>query len=181
MIPLGYMAKVLPPTPPEWMKAPNVVDVFSVSSCVNHDFADYTADWKHNGFWFFDSPDLIREVARAHDVDLETAKLFYYEAERVELHGGQWREFQPEKSVETNVVVPRHKQLEGFDVVTFSMGNAPQCSPLSCNSLAQNIPTNAHCLFATSEEASMRLESGAFQNSEPGPYRIYAIFSVDWP
>jgi hypothetical protein len=77
MIPLGYMAKVIPKTRPEWMNAPNVVDVFSVSGCVNDEFADYIPDWKHNGYWFFDSPDLIREVAAAHNVGLESARLFY--------------------------------------------------------------------------------------------------------
>jgi hypothetical protein len=181
MIPLGYNAKTLPLTRPESMDAPNVVDVFSVSSCVNNDFFDYIPDWKHNGYWFFDSPDIIRDVATAHHVTLGNTKLFYYEAQPIELHNGQWRSFESEKSMETRVVVPTSKQLEGFDVVTFSMGNDPECSPLSCNCLAMELPTNSHCLFATSEEAAMFLESGAFDNSEPGPYRIYAVFSVDWP
>ena len=181
MIPLGYMAKVLPSGRHEWLDAPRVVDVFSVSNCVNDDFAEYIPDWKHNGFWLFDSPELIREVAVAHQVGLETARLFYYEAEPLELHDGQWRHFEPEKSLETRVVVPTYKQLEGFDVVSFQMRNAPEHSPLSCNGLAKDIPTNAHCLFATSEEAAAALNSGAFKDCEPGPYRIYAVFSVDWP
>ncbi|HEX9201861.1 MAG TPA: hypothetical protein VF865_20055 [Acidobacteriaceae bacterium] len=32
----------------------------------------------------------------------------------------------------------------------------------------------AHCLFATFEEAETK-------NSEPGPYRIFAVYSVGWP
>ena len=45
---------------------PRVVDVFSVSACINSNFAEYIADWKHNGYRLFDSPELIREVAAAH-------------------------------------------------------------------------------------------------------------------
>jgi hypothetical protein len=57
-------------------------------------------------------------------------------------------------------------------------------SPLSCNSLAKDLSTNAHCLFTTAEEAAMHLENGDFEESEPGPYRIYAStqsISVNWP
>jgi hypothetical protein len=180
MIPLGYMAKMIPSEQPKWLNATKVVDVFSVCSCVNEDFADYISDWKHNGYWLFDSPDVIREVASAHLIELQGTKLFYYEADPLELHNGQWRDFSPEESIRTRVIEPGDKRLEGFDVVSFRMGNAPEHSPLSCNGLAKDLPTNAHCLFATREEARMRLESGAFDGSEPGPYRIYAVFSVDW-
>jgi hypothetical protein len=62
MIPIGYMAKRIQ-LRPEWLKAPQVVDVYSVSDCVNTNFADYVPFWKHNGFWVFDSPQAIREIA----------------------------------------------------------------------------------------------------------------------
>ena len=87
-------------------------------------------------------------------------------------------------------ICPLHTRLEaqrllvrcwGVDVVTFSGGNAPECSPLSCNSLAKHLSTNEHCLFTTAEEAAMHFENGAFKNSEPGPYRTYAVYSVKWP
>jgi hypothetical protein len=31
------------------------------------------------------------------------------------------------------------------------------------------------------EEAEAALNGGAFENCEPGPYRIMAVYSVDWP
>jgi hypothetical protein len=74
-----------------------------------------------------------------------------------------------------------NRRLEGFDVVTFWAGNAPECSPLSCNSLAEKLPTNTHCLLASFEEARMRLEDGTLLSGEAGPYRIFAVYSVDWP
>jgi hypothetical protein len=112
---------------------------------------------------------------------MEGTSLFYYELFELEFDGRGWRAFLPEQSFVTNVSVPLQKQLEGFDVVTFWARNAPECSPLSCNSLAGEIPTNVHCLMNSFEEAEAALNGGAFENCEPGPYRIMAVYSVDWP
>ena len=179
MIPLGYMAKRMARRP-DWIKAGNVTDIYSVSNCISEAFADYVKFWKHNGFWFFDSPDTIKSVAEQNSVSLDGTKLFYYEAYELEFDGENWSPFKPEASIPTEVVPPSHKDLEGFDVVTFRAGTTPECSPLSCNSLAETVPTNEHCLFASFEEAATALKNGTFQDSEPGPYRIYSVNSVDW-
>lgn len=71
--------------------------------------------------------------------------------------------------------------LEGYDVVTFVAQTAPECSPLSCNSLASEIETNSRCLLQSVEQAQELLENGTFDDSEPGPYRIFAVYSVAWP
>ncbi|GHT15097.1 hypothetical protein FACS1894170_12570 [Planctomycetales bacterium] len=55
-------------------------DVYSVSSCISDDFMDYIDYWKHNGYWFFDSPKIIDELAQLEDIDLSGNTLFYYEA-----------------------------------------------------------------------------------------------------
>jgi hypothetical protein len=46
---------------PHWLKATDVDDLYSVSSCFSEDFTDYINYWKHNGYWFFDSPEIIKE------------------------------------------------------------------------------------------------------------------------
>jgi hypothetical protein len=180
MIPLGYMAKCTARRP-DSIKAGVVIDIYSVSNCISEDFADYVKFWKHNGFWFFDSPDAIRTVAERNAISLDGTRLFYYEAYELEFNGEEWRPFKPETSIPTKVVPPSSKHLEGFDVVTFMAGTSPECSPLSCNSLAETVPTNEHCLFVSFEEAKAALKTGVFKDSEPGPYRIYAVNSVDWP
>jgi hypothetical protein len=160
-----------------------VVDVYSVSSCVNEDFTDYIDCWKHNGFWLFDSQEMIWEVAGAKAVSLEDAKLFYYEAYEMELDENRmsWAAFGPDPGMETNVSVPEKKRLEGFDLVTFSVRSAPECSPLSCNGVAKDVPTNEHCLVRTFDEAKAALEARKFDGAEPGPYRIFTVYSVEWP
>ena len=89
-----------------------------------------------------------------------------------------WLEFEPDPSLRVNVVTPTSKTLEGFDVVTYEQGTSPECSPLSCNSCAECISTNEHCLFRTFDEAKRAIEDGVFRDCEPGPYRIVAVFSV---
>lgn len=180
MIPAGYMAKYVH-TRPHWLDAPHVIDIYSVSNCQSEDFADYIPYWKHNGFWFFDSPEIIRIVARENSIQLEGTSLFYYEAYEMEFDGHSWQSFSPEASFPTNVRLPPRKHLEGFDVVNFTARTSPECSGLSCSGLARDLPTNAHCLFASFEEAEMQVSRGAFNESEPGPYRILSVSSLDWP
>jgi hypothetical protein len=147
---------------------------------MSENFADYVEHWKHNGYWLFNSPQVIREVAKEESVQLEETSLFYYEAHEMEFDDGRWTPWSPEPSFLTNVMPPPKKQLEGFDVVTFYAKSTPECSPLSCNGLAEELRTNTHCLFDSFGEAEAGLNNGAFKNSEPGPYRIFSVYSVDW-
>jgi len=165
---------------PDWLKAEAVLDVYSISNCISDAFADYINYWKHNGYWLFDTPAIIEEIAKSEGVDMSGTTLFYYEVYEYEfdekLNG--WSAFTPEPSFETNVSLPTDKHLEGFDVATFYVHTNPECSPLSCNSLATDITVNEHCLFNTFEDAKRAIELGQFRNSEPGPYRIFAVYTV---
>jgi len=180
MRPIGYMYKRVAATP-QWLNAPRVADVYALSGCVSENFTDYINFWRHNGYWLFDSPSTIRALAEEHSISLEGMKLFYYEAHELQYDDAsdKWVSFEPEPSFETNVQPPPASSLEGFDVTTFYAGTSPECSPLSCNSLAADISTNAHCLFPTFEGAVRALEEGRFKNTEPGPYRIIGVYSVD--
>ena len=180
MIPAGYMAKRVSKKP-DSLKAEQVLDIYSVSSCVSENFADHIKFWKHNGYWLFDSPEIIWSVARENSIDLEGTSLFYYEVHESEFDGETWRPYEIESSFQTHVVAPGRKKLEGFDVVTFFAGSSPECSPLSCNGLAEEVRTNEHCLFTSFEEAKTSLGKGIYKDSEPGPYRIFAVYAVDWP
>lgn len=182
MIPVGYMAKHVAGRP-DWLKANRVADIYSVSNCMSNEFADYIDYWKHNGFWFFDSPEVIREIAKENSLDLTNTSLFYYEVHELEYDEKErsWKPFAPETSFKTQIVEPKTKQLEGYDVVTFYVHTSPECSPLSCNSLASEVETNEHCLLPSFEKAKQLLEEGRFENTEPGPYRIFAVYSVRWP
>ena len=185
MIPVGYMYKKVV-VRPDWLETESVTDVYSLSGCVSEDFAGYINNWtykywKHNGYWLFNSPQVILEFATEHGIDMSGTTLFYYESYEYEYDEDtkDWSTFSPELSFVTDVQTPIDKYLSGFDVTSFRMGSSPECSPLSCNSLATSFPVNEHCLFNTFAEAKEALEGGLFENSEHGPYRIFAVYRVD--
>jgi hypothetical protein len=178
MLPAGYMRKRVVSNS-EWLQADGVVDIYSVSNCLSNDFADYINFWRHNGYWLFNSPEIIEEVALAESIDLTNTKLFYYEVYEFEYDGDkrQWVAFDPEPSFDTEVKAPTKMSLEGFDVVTFFAHTSPECSPLSCCALAKDFSVNEHCLFRTFAEAKEAIDCGLFNNSEPGPYRIFSVYA----
>jgi hypothetical protein len=180
MVPAGYMAKRVVARP-DWLPAERVSSIYSVSGCVAKNFAEYIKFWKHNGYWLFDTPAVIADIALENNIDLTETTLFFYEVYELQFDSGNWMHFEPEPSFGTNVKIPETKVFEGYDVVTFAVQNAPECSPLSCNSLASEVETNSRCLLQSFEQAQNLLKSGTFNNSEPGPYRILAVYSVVWP
>ncbi|MSP38502.1 MAG: hypothetical protein EXR70_08435 [Deltaproteobacteria bacterium] len=181
MIDAGYMAK-RSCAKPDLFNIAGVDDIYSVSGCISEDFADYIDFWAHNGYWLFDSPKIILDLAKDHSIDLHGTPLFFYQVYEYEWseQDHAWRKVSPEPSFPTNVTQPTDVQLEGFDVATFSCGNSAECSPLSCNGLGAEIAVNSHCLIPSFDDAKRFLEEGKFDNSEPGPFRIFAVYCVDW-
>ena len=177
---LGYMYKRVE-SRPEWLKAPRVVDIYSLSGCISEDFADYIPLWKHNGFWLFDSPSILDRIVAEQRLGREGLKLFYYEAHEEEYDRDKraWVPFGPEASFATDIERPARKKLEGFDITTFSAHTSPECSPLSCNCCAASVETNAHCLLESFDDAKRVLEEGLLGACEPGPYRVIAVYTVE--
>ena len=179
MIPAGYMAKRVAPRP-DWLEATGVHDIYSVSGCISKVFADYINDWRHNGFWLFDSVSIIEDLARKHDIDMSEMTMFYYEAYETQYDAelAQWRHYKADRDFPVRVESPEKSNLQGFDVVTFSMQTTAECSPLSCNGLAAEIATNQHCLLDSLENTIRLIEEGKFNNSEPGPFRVFSVYTV---
>jgi len=179
MIPAGYLYKRVACKPP-WLKAAGVDDIYSVSGCISEDFIDWLEYWQHNGFWLFNAPDIMVNIAEEQGVSLNDLSLFFYRVSEKQWHDEEavWRPHQPDAAFLTDVVVPAHSQVEGYDVVSIYAGNACECSPLSCNGLATTLAVNRHCLLPTYDAAKQLLESGAFHHCEPGPYRIFEVHSI---
>ena len=179
LLPIGTMAKRVVTWP--WPQPAPVDEVFSISGCISPFFADYIPYWRHNGYWLFDSPQALRRLADEQDIDLSDTTLFYYEAYPLQCgeDGSNWQRFTAEPSFTTDVSIPTTKSLQGYDVVTFSTGNAPECSPLSCNAMAETLPVNRHCLFDDFEQAKALLKQGVFKDAEPGPCRLIAVYRIE--
>ncbi|MBR9916882.1 hypothetical protein GYB29_04145 [bacterium] len=148
MIPVGYMYKIIE-VKPDWLKNNLVSDVYSVSGCISEDFDDWVNYWKHNGYWFFNSPTFIEDIAKENNINLERMKLFFYKVYEFQWSDEEniWEKFEPEASFETNVKIPQKSVQEGFDVTSYSAEQCAECSPLSCNLMAEELEVNEHCLL----------------------------------
>jgi len=180
MTPAGYMAKFVV-SHPEWLKAPNVEHIYSVSGCVSKTFDDeYILNWKHNGYWLFDSIGIIEDIAKVKAIDLDACTVFYYEIFEKEFDEAAkaWSSFEPQSDWPVAVEPPAGAQLMGFDVVSYWARTSPECSPFSCNGLAETMPVNRHCLLDSFEQAVEALEAGRFDNTEPGPFRILSVWRI---
>ncbi len=179
MLPAGYMAKRVARRD-DWLKAPQVMDIYAVSGCMSANFVDYINFWRHNGWWLFDTPQIIQELITEHQIAADGLTYFYYEVYQHEYDrdNRQWRAVTCQQDFTTNVNPPDFMQCAGYDVVSFYAQNAPECSPLSCNNLASEITTNKHCLFESLDDAKRGLEIGGFEHSEPGPLRIMAVYTL---
>ena len=179
MIPAGYMLKKVAARP-DWLAATDVEDICSVSNCVSEDFDEYIKYWKHNGYWLFNSPADIEALCQSEGIDTSKMTLFYYEVfeKQFDDQSREWSLFAPELSFPTRVERTPKIHLVGFDVTEFTCGTSPECSPLSCNHLAAELKVNIHCLFDTFEDAKCALDDGKFDDAEPGPYRIFAVYRV---
>lgn len=180
MIPAGYMYKTVAERP-DWLSKPSIQTTFSVSPCVSTDFAEWINFWKHNGYWFFDSPAVVFELAQSQGIPLDEMTPFFYQTYEKQWNSEteKWQDFALKNSFETNVEIPDKKVVRGYDVVTYSTGNNAECSPLSCNSLAMEILVNEHCLLPSFSNAVELIESGAFRNGEPESLRVIEVSTLD--
>ena len=177
--------------PASSLEADNVKDIFSAGHCgggTAPPFADYINFGKHNGYWLFNSPQTMEEIAAPEIIDLSDMTLFYYEYYELQFdrnddpgnpnHVEGWSAIECSSDFFTEVVSPSQKSLAGYDVTEHMYKGAPECSLLSCSNLASRFQVNEHCLFETFDLAKTALESGAFHEKEPGPYRIVAVYLV---
>jgi hypothetical protein len=182
MVPAGYTLKRVAMRP-EWLDAPHVQRICSASTCISKDFAEFTPFWRHNDFWLFDSPAAIRRLVAEHHIEVAGTQLFYFEAYELErlfngdTAAGDWAPLKLSGAFPPNVEPPQGPtRLLGYDVVTW--GDVLECSPLSCNGMASELPTNANCLFDTLEAARTAIDENRFHGCEPGIYRILAVHEV---
>ncbi len=175
MIPVGYMAKRISKNP-DWLGAPQVVDVYSVSGAFPK--TSLTTSTSGNTTATGSS---IRP--KSFEISRGRTQLTLREHPSSITKRMRW------SSMETLGVPTRQK--DRFQQVWFlrlrkhlrastwsPSANAPR-SPATL--WAKEIRTNAHCLFPSFHETEATLTNGAFVKCEPGPYRIFAVYSVSWP
>jgi hypothetical protein len=126
-----------------------------------------------NDLGFFDTPALALAVAE----DPSAFELFAYRLLDVSFDPDEEHldcEWPPE------IVVPGASVI-GYDAVSRSMADFFECSPLSCNGLADEVPVNRYCLVHTLEAAISLARRFAADGPEPGPYFVFEVSLVPNP
>jgi hypothetical protein len=167
----GYFPKRVVAPPAGLGVPPSVVDICSVSNCVNDSPTGWIDHWLHNELGLFDTPDLARQVIPAAD---EGFIVFAYRVGTVRFDEGrpdvwEWPEIDPEDS-------GGYRSL-GFDVVgktDFGIIGFEH-SPLSCNGLAAEYPVNSHCLLDDLGTAVKAAEQFSIEQPEPGMYYVVEV------
>lgn len=66
----------------------------------------------------------------------------------------------------------------GYDLIGRDMSHFFECSPLSCNGMAEEIPVNEHCLVTDvtlAADAGRRFGDPTTNSAEPGVYYIVEV------
>ena len=173
MIPAGYFARRVKPKP-DHLPAPAVREICSVSECISPGADNWIASWRHNSLGWFNSIAEAEKVVPA--AERGAYRLFAYRI-HPELFRGRHRvplelpdDVRPDP-------LPAGFATIGYDCASRSAAATLsfECSPLSCNGLASEMPVNVHCLFPTLALAIAGAERFAVEQPEPGDYYVVEV------
>jgi hypothetical protein len=153
---------------PDWLKAPGVVEICSVSTCISPGPESWIEAWKHNELGWYDSPDLAWAVVPR---EAEGFEVFAYSLAPVVFVEGSARHLAPSLPAVTQR--PACYEPVGFDAVSKSVSSFFECSPLSCNNMAAEVSVNRYCLIETFAEATA--VAGRFSREQPEPGAYYVV------
>lgn len=171
---LGYFPKELVPLP-DWMVRIEIKEIGSVSQCLSAGPEGWMEAWQHNEWGYFRDPETAWGLVPT--AEQHRYRLHAYALDPSEFGDGE----------EQSMVVPELDVLAlggefrcvGWDVVSRSAGQSFECSPLSCNLLAEEFETNAYCLFEDFSDARDLALAAHSLRCEPGPYHIVEVWIRD--
>lgn len=168
---IGFFPKVTQ-LKPEWIEVATITEICSVSDHISKGPNDWINQWKHNSLGFFDSEQIALSLISN---DLEQYDLYAYEMFPFNVLNNLVSTVEIDSQIGT---VPRNYEFLGHDIVTKSISDFFECSPLSCNRAAENFTTNAFCLLDNEVDAyRVLLEmSKAGSGVEPGPYYLFKVY-----
>lgn len=165
---IGFFPKARPPRPDD-LRPDHVSEICSVSHCINRAPDGWINHWTHNELGFFDTEDLARAVAAASPGDFE---VFAYRLFPLVFDKGQQADFTvPVAPIED---VAGYESI-GYDPVSRSTSPFFECSPLSCNSAAEEYAVNNMCLIDQVADAVKACKEICTGNYEPGPYYLFEV------
>lgn len=150
---------------------PGVVEIASVSRCIVKGPDDWVESRTFNDLGFFDEADIAESLVPEPDRSHFDVYAYEFLDERFA------RGLAEPWIVPQLACKPPGSDFEslGFDVVSKSVSDFFECSPLSCNHGAKTFSANEHCLFDALDEAIAAAKVFSKGNWEPGPYYIARV------
>jgi hypothetical protein len=176
VIDAGFFPKIIV-TRPDWLKNPAIVEICSVSHCISAAPPDWIEPWRHNDFgWFNRIADAMSVIPAGQAADY---RLFGYRLHPEVFSGGARTRFVWPDRVDPEPMPQNFRSL-GFDSVSKSMETILgfECSPLSCNSMADEMPANPVCLFPTLDAALAGADRFSREQPEPGDYYVVEVLEA---
>ena len=168
---LGYFPKQLC-SPPDRLKVRGIAEIASVSLCISGGPEGWDEAWNHNEWGFFANP----HVAWSAVPDGGQADYWLYAYALYPIEYCEGAEEPMEFDGPEVTAVGSEYEFLGYDVVSRSGGSFFECSPLSCNMLAEEIETNRYCLFSDLSAARELALSADEDGCEPGPYHVLQVW-----
>ena len=166
--PAGYFPKTTA-IPDGYSLPDNVREICTVSPCINAP-ADRIEKWRHNDLGFYNTREDALAIVPPH---APAFVLFAYQMLPVRFckEGVEPIDL-PELEIEP---LDQTFASIGFDAISKSSSSFFECSPLSCNYLAREIPVNRYCLVDSLPEAVALAKRFAREEPEPGPYYVFEV------
>jgi hypothetical protein len=166
---IGYFPKRTT-VPAGWSIASFVTELCSVSTCLTPAPKNWVEHWRYNDMGFFKTcaDALLVLPPQASDFSLFAYRLLplRFSKDRTE----------PFEIIAEDVEsLPAGFASLGFDVVNKTLAPFFECSPLSCNGMAEEVPVNRFCLLATLDEAIAFAQRCAREEPEPGPFYVIEV------
>lgn len=171
LILVGYFPKERA-TPPQYLLDHGVEEIGSVSPCLSPGPDGWIEAWKHNEWACYDDPATAWSMvaaSRRSDFCLYAYEVYpagFEEGQEIELDGPK-----PDAAP-----IDSTFEFIGWDAVSDSGGQRQfECSPLSCNHMAEGIPVNRSCLLDFEGARALALRADEL-GCEPGPYYVVKVW-----
>jgi len=173
MILAGYFARRVE-SKPDALVAPGVREICSVSECISSGADDWIASWRHNSLGWFNTVSDAVSVVPAEE--RHEYRMFAYRILPEVFRGRERAALTLPDDVRPEPLPDGFGSL-GFDSASrFAVASlCLECSPLSCNYMASEMPVNEHCLFPTLDDAIAGAMRFAIEQPEPGDYYVVEV------
>ena len=153
-----------------WLKSEVVEEICSVSDCISKGPGGWIDKWQHNDLGFYDTEESALNVIPDNQ---EKYDLFAYRLFPLQFKEGKAIDYK----VESNALEDLNPyKFIGFDIVSKTVSDFFECSPLSCNGACEEYLVNKYCLIEQLKDAynaAIEMGQGGW---EPGPYYLLEVY-----